>query len=437
MTHAQHLSNANQDRQSLLHERQKLIESGSGDNEELERQLRRLTDDHEQLLNSREELRREEQALQTRVEDLQAENAGLQAQNEELHTELAASDDQQREIERQVKDLVEERDNLLKIRDQLTAKVNASLADEAEYDSETDLGNEITELRASVQRLTEQREQLALELSDAGTELSAVRESFREPVPNAADETKEFQLNVPELFNGMLEDLRTPTTSISDYTDLLLAESIGILGAAQQQVLNMIAADISRLAEMIAEIQKVARLDASPFSLGYGSVDLISIIEDVVEEASRDITDKGLMVELALGDQLPPVSADGASLKHILAQLLMNASTVSSAGSRITVSASAGRLQLPNGTDLIDAIEISVCDTGGGISPDDRQRIFARKYRADNPEIPGFSNSGVAMTVARAFARAHDGDLWITSKAGEGSVFHLALPMQLPAPIED
>ena len=83
----------------------------------------------------------------------------------------------------------------------------------------------------------------------------------------------------------MLEDLRGPMTSISDYTDLLLAESIGILGAAQQQVLNMVAADIARLAEKIAEIQKVARLDVRPFTLEYGRIDLISLIEDVIEEA--------------------------------------------------------------------------------------------------------------------------------------------------------
>ncbi|MDE2853713.1 MAG: ATP-binding protein [Chloroflexota bacterium] len=437
MTHRQSISKANQDRQSLLHERRKLLESGNGANEELERQLERLTADHEQLLNSREELRREQQALQTRVDDVQAANAGQQAQNAELQTELAAGEARQRELGRQVKELLEERDNLLKIRDQLTSKVNATLDAEPSSESKKEMESDIAELQASVKRLTDQREQLALELSDARNDLSTARESLHEATRHAADETQKHQLNVPELFSGMLEDLRGPMTSISDYTDLLLAESIGILGAAQQQVLNMVASDIDRLAEMIAEIQKIARLDVRPFTLEYGQIDLISLIEDVIEEASPDIAEKGQMVELALGDQLPPVRADGASFKHVFAELVMNACMVSAAGSTIAISASAGRLQLPNATDLTDAIEICVCDTGGGIAPDDRQRVFARQYRVNNPEIAGLSNSGVAMTVARAFARAHDGDLWITSEAGEGSVFHLALPMQVPAPIED
>ena len=433
----QHLAEASQDRQTLLDDRQRLMKSGSGDNEELKRELKHLSADHEQLLNSREELRREQQDLQLQLVKAQAENSALQTNVETLKEEVSAKDDRQKEISRQVDSLVEERDNLLKIRDQLTAKVNAMLVDEAAHAEETDISDEINELRASLQRLTEQREQLALDLSDARTELSVARDAVARQESDADVDTQEYRLNVPELFSGMLQNLRRPMTSISDYTDLLLAESIGILGAAQRQVLTMIAMDIGRLAEMIAEIQKVTRFDSSRFSLEHGSIDLISIIEDVIEGASENMAEKGHMVELALGDQLPPISADGASLKHILAQLVVNASAVSPVGSQITVAANIGRIQLANGANLTNAVEIRVSDKGGGIALEDMQRVFARTYRAENREIAGYGDSGVGMTIARAFARAHNGDLWITSEAGEGSVFHLALPLELAASIED
>ena len=51
--------------------------------------------------------------------------------------------------------------------------------------------------------------------------------------------------------------------------------------------------------------------------------------------------------------------------------------------------------------------------------------------------IAGFGDVGVGMTVARAYARAQNGDLWISTESGEGSVFHLALPLQLDALIEE
>lgn len=431
------LSEVNENLDTLLTERQRFSDTSRGDSEDLERKLRNLSADHEQLLDSREQLRREKQDLLAQIDEARAETASIQVTAEQLATELAAQMEGQREIGRRLDDMAEERDNLLKLRDQLTAKVNETLADDSDHDRRADLDREVAELSASVQRLTVQREQLALELSDARTELSVAQAKLIGQDPDDVEDSRGNRLSVPALFFGMLDDLRTPMTSISDYTDLLLAESIGILGAAQQQVLAMIASDISRVAELISEIQKVAQLDGAQIGLEYGNIDLISIIEDVIEEESGDFTEKGHIVELALVDQLPPIAADGASLKHIVAQFIANASAVSPAGSKITVSANFGRFQLPNGFELIDAIEIKVADKGGGISLDDIQQVFARKYRTDNREIAGFGDVGVGMTVARAYARAQNGDLWISTEAGEGSVFHLALPMQMDASTEE
>ena len=437
MTLTQFLSDANQDRNLLLSERKKLMETNGGDRDELEQKLKHLTADHEQLLNSREEMRREQQELLAQIEDAHKERDTVTARNDELEADLSAQDSRQEAIDLQISGLVDERDNLLQIRDQLTAKVTASLAASAESALDLNMSGEFAALRDTILRLTGQREQLALELSDARMELSSARKAHQERESDMSEDTEEYALNVPELFAGMLHDMRTPMTSISDYTGLLLEESIGILGAAQLQVLKLIAADVNRLADHIAEIQKVAKLDAAQFSLAHDNVDVVSIIEAVIQETAHEISEKGLLIELSLGDQMPLVNIDGASLKHILSQLIMNASLVSPSGALITVTATAGRFLLPHGTDEIDALEISVHDKGGGIQVDDVQRVFARKYRAENPNIAGFADSGVGMTVARAFARAHDGDLWVTSEAGEGSIFHLAFPLQLAASIEE
>ena len=436
-TLTQDLAAANQDRNRLLGARRSLMESGSGDNEELERKLKHLSADHEQLLNSREEYRREQQDLRKQIEDAQERNAALQANVHALQADVNTGDDRHKEMSRQVEGLIEERDNLLKIRDQLTAKVNAMLSNEAAREEEADLSSDIAELQSTIQRLTAQREQLALDLSDARTELSGARESLARQEPDAGIETQDYRPTLADLFTGMLENLRSPMTSISDYTNLLLAESIGILGAAQRQVLIMIAADIGRLAAIITEIQKVARIDDGRLAIERGSIDLISIIEDVIDEAAENIAEKRHMIDLALDDELPPVIADGNSLKHILAQLVTNASAVSPAGSQIKVSARVGSLQRVNAANSVSAIEIKVSDQGGGISLEDMQRVFARTYRAENREIAGYGDSGVGMTVARAVARAHNGDLWISTEAGLGSVFHLALPLELAASIED
>ena len=436
-TLTQHLAKANEDRKTLLNERQRLMEAESGDSEELESQLKRLSADHELLLNSREALRREQQDLQTRIEAAHAENAVLQARSQALEAEVADRDERQEDARRELEALMEERENLLEIRDQLTAKVNTMLDAGADQEAEASRSREMAELQAQVQRLTDQRERLALDLSDARSNLALRRDSLAGGEVEADAETQVNRHYAPEVFSSMLENTRAPMTSISDYTSLLLAESIGILGAAQRQVLGLIAADIGSLSQTIAEIQRVTGREDARFSLDHEAIDLISIIEEAVAAATEVISAKGHLVELALDDQIPPLHVNGASLQHIISQLVANASLVSPAGSRIVVTARAGSIPLPGGADAIDACEISVSDMGGGISAHDRQRIFARIYRAENREIPGYGDSGVGLSVARAFARAQDGELWITTEAGKGSVFHLALPLQMAASIED
>ena len=149
------------------------------------------------------------------------------------------------------------------------------------------------------------------------------------------------------------------------------------------------------------------------------------------------LDDADLLLELSLDDHLPPVSIDRDSLKQFLMHLLENARQVSPPGSQIGIAVSAGPLDLPGASSPIDAVEIAIRDHGGGIAQSDLQRVFARKYRRENPRIAGFSDTGVRMSIARAFIRAHNGDLWATSDVDGGSVFHLALPLQLAASIED
>ncbi len=431
---AQLLSAAHEERASLVSERQRLLAGGEGDIPELERQLKRLSADHEQLLNAREEMRREKQALLAKLESSEADKVDLRSQYQEAQAELAEQLEGQEAVQLQIDGLIEERDNLLKIRDQLAARVTASFADGAEAGSAADVKSETAKLESTVQRLTEQREQLALELSDARAALSRPSETDEFSPIEAAHETKTGRAN---LVPALLQEMRAPIKSISDYTRVLLAESIGILGAAQLQVLRMISADIGQLSGMIGDLQDAAALEFVKSNGTNSYADLTAIIEDVIQERSQQLTDRGLLIELSLSDRLPAVGADGAILKQVLNQLIGNASSVSAPGDQITISADAGPVRLPNGSEDIEAVEIRVRDQGGGIAKADIPRVFARKYRRDNPEIPGFGDTGVGMTIARAFARAHDGDLWITSEVGAGSEFHLALPMQLAVSIED
>ena len=214
-------------------------------------------------------------------------------------------------------------------------------------------------------------------------------------------------------------------------------ETLGILGAAQQHVLRLMADELNSLGGLIDELRQASSFDASGPVMIPGHTDVFSLLDEVVRSRSEQLSQKDLRIELALDDELPPVYADQVSLRQILARLVDNACAVSPPASPIIISAQIKQLRLADAAETTDALEITVGDSGAGIAQTDFPRVFARKYRSDYPRIDGLSDTGVGMSIARAYLRAREGDLWVTSEAGRGSIFHLALPLQLATSIEE
>ena len=408
---------------SLQAEHQTLLDADAGDAQALEAQLKQLSADHEALLESREELRREQQQILAQTEAAQAAKAALENDKLQLATGLAEEKSRQKELQIQIQTLVEERDNLLTIRDQLTAKVTGLLEDETTREPPMQLQNELETLRESVARLSQQREDLALDLSDARLEL------VHTPEPPAASARTSTALL------SLLHDLHSPIRSVRDYVNLLLAESIGILGAAQLQVLRLASAEIVVIADLLAELERAAKSDADRGEQWDG-IDIAGIIEEVIADTSSRVAEKSLLVELSLDDNLPPLGGNFLGVKHMLTLLMTNACEVTPPGAQVHITARKGDMHRNDDAGTIDALEVRVHDSGGGISSSDLPRIFARTYREQYPAIPGLGDNGVGITVARAIARAHEGDIWVTSEKGKGSTFHLALPLQSAAATE-
>lgn len=405
---------------SLQAERQSLLDAGAGDKQELEAQLKQLSADHESLLESREALRREQQHILAQTEAAEAARSTLENDKQLLETSLAEEKARQRETQDQIQTLVEERDNLLTIRDQLAAKVTELMEEGTTGEPSSQLQNELEMLRESVARLSQQREDLALDLSDARLESVPV------PAPPA------LSARTAATLLSLLRDLYAPIGSVREYVDLLLAESIGILGAAQLQVLRLASAEIVVIADLLAELQHAASADAGRIELWDG-IDIAGMIDEVIADTSSRVAEKSLLIELSLDDNLPPLTANFLGVKHMLTLLMTNACEVSPPGAQVLVSARKEGIHLNDNTGTIDALEVRVHDAGGGIASSDLPRIFARTYRAQYPAIPGLGDNGVGITVARAIARAHEGDIWVTSEKGKGSTFHLALPLQSAA----
>jgi PAS domain S-box-containing protein len=227
---------------------------------------------------------------------------------------------------------------------------------------------------------------------------------------------------------SLVHELRTPMTSITSYTELLLGESVGILGEMQRQFLQRINANIERMSGLVEDIARVISIDAGDVLLAPEPVELINVIEDAIMSLSPQFSEREIGVQMDMPSQLPPIRADRDSLYQIVLHLLSNACQSSVPGTEVLVHA---RLERYDGqlNDLPNYLFMSVTDTGGGIAPEDQPRVFQRFYRADNPTVDGLGDAGVGLSIAKTLVETQGGRIWVESEMDVGSTFSFILPL--------
>jgi len=230
-----------------------------------------------------------------------------------------------------------------------------------------------------------------------------------------------------EVIVGIANEFRTPMTSISGYTALLLGEQAGILTDMQQQFLERVRANVEQMGQLLNDLIQTASPDARVIELTPEPVNLISIIEEAIVGLSARFRERRLAVRMDLPPELPPIKADRDSLYQVMLRLLSNAALCSQQGTEVLIH---GETQPAEGEQPL-SIHMTVTDTGGGIAQEDFPKVFRRFYRAGQPLVAGMGETGVGMAVARTLVEANGGRIWVETQPGVGSTFHVTLPAYL------
>ena len=231
-----------------------------------------------------------------------------------------------------------------------------------------------------------------------------------------------------EVVASISQELRQPMSSIVGYTDLLLGESVGILGALQRKFVERIKSSTERIGNLIDDLIQVTTLETGLNDLKPEPVDLNLIIDNAMSYTSSQVREKNISMHLDLQKNISTIHADREALQQILIHLLQNAGAASPVE---------GTVQLKVQTRSEDGKEfvlIQVSDTGGGIPAEDLPRVFTRLYRADNVLIQGVGDTGVGLSIAKTLTEAQKGRIWVESKHGVGSTFSVLLPISKNSP---
>lgn len=226
-----------------------------------------------------------------------------------------------------------------------------------------------------------------------------------------------------EVIASISQELRQPLSSIVGYTDLLLGESVGILGALQRKFVDRIKVSTERIRSLTDDMIQITTLATDLNELKPEIVELNTIIDNAMSYTSAQIREKNISLHLEVPKTITSIHADREALQQILIHLLQNAGAATPFEGTI-------RLKVQTRSeDGMDYILIQVSDQGGGIASEDLPRVFTRLYRADNVLIQGVGDTGVGLSIAKTLTEAQHGRIWVESEKGSGSIFSVLLPL--------
>ena len=221
-----------------------------------------------------------------------------------------------------------------------------------------------------------------------------------------------------EFLANMSHELRTPLNSIIGYSEVLLDGVDGELGEEAIEDVQAIYGSGKHLLNIINEILDLAKIEAGQMQLSRKPMNVVDVLADIVHSSQVLAKKKGLDLRLELESQKGIVDGDKVRLNQVMLNLVSNAIKFTEAGEVVVSFA------------LRDGVaEVSVRDTGIGMSEADLELIFERFRQVDGSSTRRAGGSGLGLTITRQLIEMHDGSIHVQSALGKGSTFTFTLPL--------
>ena len=247
-----------------------------------------------------------------------------------------------------------------------------------------------------------------------GDEIDQLATTFNQML----DRIQTLLAEIKEMSDNIAHDLRSPITRIRGTAEVTLTT-----GKSLQEYEALAASTIEecdRLLDMINTMLLISKTEAGVDKLSREEIDLAGLTREACELFEPSAEDQGITLSCMASDGIR-MFGDARMVQRMFSNLLDNAIKYTPPGGKVTISVS----------EKDALVLVSVQDTGCGISPGDLPRIFERFYRCDQSRSkPGI---GLGLSLARAIARAHGGDITAASIPGQGSTFTVTLPRSEPS----
>lgn len=236
------------------------------------------------------------------------------------------------------------------------------------------------------------------------------------------DRTREMEIlrAKDEFIEVAAHQLRTPLTSVY-WVFESLSKANENLNADQKEMIRMGYMAANNLLKTVNDLLDVAQIEEGRFGYNYEEVDIVNFIENVVTQRMIEAKEYAIKIYLKKpnGD-LPQLLIDKKKLTLVLDNLLSNAIKYNVENGEVLVT-----IEKLNNKPFV---QISIRDTGIGISPQDIKKLFSKFFRADSAQKSVANGTGLGLYIAKNIVERHGGEIWAESQLNRGTTFYFTLP---------
>jgi PAS domain S-box-containing protein len=251
----------------------------------------------------------------------------------------------------------------------------------------------------------------------AEQQIHSLEQSYTAELEARHKESERLNQLKSEFIASVSHELRTPLHTIIGFAELLGEEAVGSLNEKQRRFVHHIQSDSEHLLGLINDVLDLSRIEAGGLVVRTEALSLQSAIMEAVNAIRPHASGKQVMVR---EDRIPNTSvvADPLRVRQILYNLLSNGVKFTDPGGEVVVSATVDQ----------DFVQITVADTGLGISSEECGRIFDKFYQVGYTTAGVRQGTGLGLTICKQLVEAQCGRIWVESEPGRGSLFHFTLP---------
>ncbi|MCB2204065.1 HAMP domain-containing histidine kinase [bacterium] len=221
-----------------------------------------------------------------------------------------------------------------------------------------------------------------------------------------------------DFVSNVSHELKTPLALIRMFAETLEMDRVRD-EAQRKEYYGIIVQETERLTRLINNILTFSRIEAGKKDYRFASVDIDAVVREVMTMYSFHLEHKGFSTSMELETSLPRVQADEEAVAEALINLLDNA---------MKYSEDVKEVQVRTGRDG-GYIFIEVLDSGIGIAPEHRSRVFEKFYRVSEGLVHTAKGSGLGLSLVQHIMQAHGGSVQVESTPGKGSTFRLRFPI--------